>query len=233
MPTKIMAIAAHPGDALFTMGATVAQHIRSGGAGVFLNLSLGERGHPTIPPPEYGEMQRAATVEAAKMLGADAEFLLYPDAEIPASEHTSLAVCDVIREHRPDIIVTHWSGSWHKDHRNTFLVVRDAMFYAALGAMPRKRPAHNVPKLFFAENWEDATNYEPDVFLDITPVYENWVAACGVFPMWRGETGLIRYHDYYQSLAVMRGSLAGFPYAVALMSGPDQRARRLASLDTY
>jgi LmbE family N-acetylglucosaminyl deacetylase len=233
MSTKIMSIAAHPGDALFTMGATVAQHIRNGGSGVFLNLSLGERGHPTIPPPEYGEMQRAATVEAAKMLGAETDFLIYPDAEVPMNEQASLAVCDIIREHRPDIIVTHWSGSWHKDHRNTFLVVRDAMFYAALGAMQRKQPAHNVPKLFFAENWEDATNYEPDVFLDITPVYDTWVAACAVFPMWRGETGLIRYHDYYQSLAVMRGSLAGFPYAVALMSGPEQRTRRLVSLDSY
>jgi LmbE family N-acetylglucosaminyl deacetylase len=233
MPTKIMAIAAHPGDALFTMGATVAQHIQKGGSGVFLNLSLGERGHPIIPPLEYGEMQRAATEQAAQMLGAEAEFLTYPDAEIPMSEQASLAVCDVIRQHRPDIIVTHWNGSWHKDHRNTFLVVRDGIFYAALGTMQRKLPAHNVPKLFFADNWEDAANYEPDVFLDITSIYENWVAACAVFPMWRGETGLIRYHDYYQSLAVMRGCLAGFPYAVALMSGPDQRTRRLVSLDLY
>src|SRR5260370_11680895 len=167
MSSKIMAIAAHPGDALFTMGATVAQHIRNGGSGVFLTLSLGERGHPTSPPPEYGDMQRAATVEAAKMLGATAEFLLYPDAEIPVSEQASLAMCDIIRQHRPQIIVTHWSGSWHKDHRNTFLLIRDAMFYAALGSMPRKLPAHNVPKLVFAENWEDATNYESDVLLHI------------------------------------------------------------------
>jgi LmbE family N-acetylglucosaminyl deacetylase len=32
MPIKILAIAAHPGDALFTMGATVAQHIQNGAA---------------------------------------------------------------------------------------------------------------------------------------------------------------------------------------------------------
>jgi hypothetical protein len=28
--------------------------------------------------------------------------------------------------------------------------------------------------------------------------------------MWRGETGLIRYNDYYSSLAVMRGALPQF-----------------------
>ena len=38
MPSTIMAIAGHPGDALFTMGATVAQHIHNGGSGVFVSL---------------------------------------------------------------------------------------------------------------------------------------------------------------------------------------------------
>ena len=225
-----MAIAAHPGDALFTMGATVAQHIHNGGSGAFLSLSLGEKGHRTIPPKEYGEMQRASAEKAAKLLGASAVFLTYPDAEIPASDAANLAVCDVIREHKPDIIVTHWSGSWHKDHQNTFLIVRDAIFYAALAAMKRALPAHSVRKLFFADNWEDATNYQPDVFLDITPVYDKWIEACGLFPMWRGETGLMRYNDFYQSLAVMRGCLSGSKYAVALMSDPNQRVSRVKSL---
>src|SRR5437879_4263842 len=92
MPTRIMAIAAHPGDALFTMGATVAQHIHNGGSGVFLSLSLGEKGHRTIAPKEYGEMQRTATEKAARLLGAGAVFLTYPDAEIPATDAASLAV---------------------------------------------------------------------------------------------------------------------------------------------
>jgi LmbE family N-acetylglucosaminyl deacetylase len=49
-----MAIAAHPGDGMFTMGAAVAQHVHDGGKGIFLSLSLGERGSNTIPTPEYG-----------------------------------------------------------------------------------------------------------------------------------------------------------------------------------
>ncbi|MEO7142327.1 MAG: PIG-L family deacetylase, partial [Bryobacteraceae bacterium] len=171
-----------------------------------------------------------AMVEAATLLGAEAVLLGYPDAEIPASEEAILTVCDLVRRHQPDIVVTHWNGSWHKDHRNTFQIVRDALFYAALDAMPRALPAHAVGKVFFADNWEDATNYVPDTFLNVTPVYDCWRRACEVFPMWRGETGLIRYNDYYQSLAVMRGSLAGFKYAVALMSDPEQRIRKCDSL---
>jgi LmbE family N-acetylglucosaminyl deacetylase len=229
MPDTILAIAAHPGDALFTMGATVAQHIRNGGRGVFLSLSLGERGHKTIPPKEYGEMQRAATEKAAKILGAETAFLTYPDAEIPLHDEASFAVCDAIRQFKPALVVTHWSGSWHKDHQNCHALVRDALFYAGLPAITRERPAHSVGKLFFAENWEDMTNFQPDTYLDVSAVYDRWLEACAAFPMWRGETGF-RYHDYYRSLAVMRGCLGGFQYAVALMSDPEQRSARVRSL---
>ncbi|MCU1262378.1 MAG: LmbE family protein [Bryobacterales bacterium] len=227
-----MAIAAHPGDALFTMGATLANHIHNGGEGVFVNLSLGERGHPTIPTDTYGQMQRIATEDAARLLGAETEFLTYQDAEIPADQDAALAVCDLIRKHKPSIAITHWKGSWHKDHRNTYLVVQDAIFYADLRSLPRALPAHPPPDLYYADNWEDADNYRPDTFLDTSAVHEKWLEACALFPMWRGETGLIRYNDYYRSLAVMRGCLASFNYAVALMSEPEQRVKKVQTLDS-
>ena len=229
MPSSIMAIAAHPGDSLFTMGAAVSLEIVKGGRGVFLSLSLGERGHKAIPPREYGAMQRTATEKAAKMLGAEAAFLTYPDGEIPMNDEASLAVADRIREFKPAIVVTHWSGSWHKDHQNCHGVVRDAIFFAGLGALSRALPAHSVSRLYFAENWEDMANFQADTFLDISDVCERWLEACAAFPMWRGETGF-RYNDYYRSLAVMRGCLGGFAKAVALMSSADQRERRVQSL---
>src|SRR5437870_12503105 len=117
MSSTIMAIAAHPGDALFAMGAAVAAEIAQGGRGIFLSLSLGERGSPTIPPAKYGAMQREATEKAAAILGAEADFLSYPDAEIPLTDEASLAVADRIRQFKPAVVVTHWSGSWHKDHQ--------------------------------------------------------------------------------------------------------------------
>jgi N-acetylglucosamine malate deacetylase 1 len=230
-PGKILAIAAHPGDGMFTMGATLAQQIERGGSGVLLSLSLGEKGAPKdIPVQQYGEMQRAATEKAAHLLGAEALFLIYPDAEIPFNEESSLRVCDVIREQKPEIVVTHWSGSWHKDHQNCHLVVRDGIFYAGLKTLQRSQPAHAVSKLYYADNWEDASNFIPDTYLNIDAVCEKWLQACDFYPMWRGQTGFFRYNDYYSSLAVMRGCLAGFKKAVALMSDLSQRTDRLQSL---
>lgn len=230
MPASIMAIAAHPGDAVFTMGAVVAQHIGEGGAGVFVSLTLGEKGAPRgIAAGEYGKLQRAAMEKASKLLGASLEILDYPDAALPMEDNAALAVCDIIRKHKPNIVLTHWSGSWHKDHQNCHLIVRDAVFYAGLATLARKDPPHHAGTIFYPENWEDITGFKPDTYLDISGVYTQWIEACAQFPMWRGETGF-RYHDYYSSLAVMRGCLSGFRYAVALMRDPNQRVSRVRSL---
>ena len=226
---NIMAIAAHPGDGFFAMGAPVALEVSLGGRGVFLSLSPGERGSAKIAPPQYGELQRKASERAAEMLGARSSILSWPDGEVPVNEEIKLAVCDLIREHRPDVIVTHWKGSWHKDHRACYEVVNDAIFYAGLPAIVRKSPAHAVGKLFFADNWEDADGFRPDTYLDITPVFDRWMDACAVFPMWRGENGF-RYDDYYRSLAVARGCVGGSRYAVALMSPADQLVRHVRAL---
>jgi N-acetylglucosamine malate deacetylase 1 len=229
-PGKIMAIAAHPGDGLFTMGAALAQQIERGGSGILLSLSLGERGAPkNILVQRYGEMQREATLQATALLGAQAIFFPYSDAEIPFNEEISLRTCDAIREHKPDIILTHWKGSWHKDHRNCHFITGDAVFYAGLATLARSAPPQPVSKLFYADNWEDAEGFVPDTYLDIETVRERWLQACNFYPMWRGETGF-RYNDYYSSLSVMRGCLSGFKQAIALMSDVSERAQHSQSL---
>jgi len=227
--SNVMAIAAHPGDAFFAMGAPVAVATHAGGQGSLLSLSLGERGSPKMSAEQYGAGQREAAEKAAAAIGAKALFLTYPDGEIPVTEEAKFAVCDVIRQYKPSTIVTHWKGSWHKDHRACYDIVDDAIFYAGLPALVRKDPAHGVRKLFFADNWEDATGFAADTYLDITAVCEGWLNACGAFPMWRGETGF-RYNDYYGSMAVARGCLSNFKRAVALMSPEEQRVERVRAL---
>ena len=227
--SNIMAIAAHPGDVFFAMGAPVALQVHLGGQGVFLSLSLGERGSARIAPAQYGSMQREASERAAHIVGAGTAFLTYGDGEIPVNEEAKFAVCDLIREHQPDVIVTHWRGSWHKDHDACYKVVNDAVFYAGLPAIERKLPPHQVRKIFYADNWEDADGFAPDIFLDTTPIFDRWMEACAAFPMWRGENGF-RYNDYYGSMAVARGCVGGCKYAVALMSPPEQLTRRVTAL---
>ena len=223
---NVMAIAAHPGDAFFAMGAAVAVATHFGGQGSFLSLSLGEKGSASIPAERYGASQREAAQKAAALIGAKALFLQYPDGQIPVNDEAKFAVCDLIRQYKPSTVITHWKGSWHKDHRACHAIVDDAIFYAGLPAFVRTEAAHGVSKLFFADNWEDATGFVVDTYLDITAVFDHWLNACSAFPMWRGESGF-RYNDYYGSLAVGRGCLSNFKNAVALMSPQEQRVQQI------
>ena len=60
----IMAIAAHPGDAFFAVGAGVALQVHLGDQGVFLSLRLGERGSAKIAPAEHASLQQQSGVRA-------------------------------------------------------------------------------------------------------------------------------------------------------------------------
>ncbi len=226
---NVMAIAAHPGDAFFAMGGPVAIATHYGGRGYLLSLSPGEKGSAKIPPLQYGAAQRLAAQKAAERIAATALFLEYRDGEIPVNDEIAFAVCDMIRQYRPEVVVTHWKGSGHKDHRACYSVVEDAMFYASVPGFTRKYPPHSVRRWFAADNWEDATGFVADTYLDVSPIFDKWCDACNEFPMWRGETGF-RYDDYYRSLAVQRGCLSNFTKAVALMSPAQQRVRHVRTL---
>jgi N-acetylglucosamine malate deacetylase 1 len=226
---RVMAIAAHPGDAFFAMGAPVALATHLGGQGFLVSFSLGEKGSSTIPPARYGALQQEAANKAAALLGATALFLHYDDGAIPDNDEAAFALCDFIRQYQPGIVVTHWKGSWHKDHRACHEIVNNAIFYAALPGFVRQHPAHTVKSLYFADNWEDASDFSADTYLDITAVYDQWMNACAVFPMWRGENGF-RYNDYYSSRAIECGCLSGSRQAISLMSPAEQRIQHMRFL---
>jgi hypothetical protein len=52
-------------------------------------------------------MQREASERAARMLPAQAAFLTWPDGEIPVNEEVKFAVCDMIRQYKPAVVVAH------------------------------------------------------------------------------------------------------------------------------
>jgi LmbE family N-acetylglucosaminyl deacetylase len=217
MPIHILAIGAHAADMEFTCGGALALAVKEGGTATLLHMTLGEKGHPTLSAEQYAEQKRREIEEAARRLGATARALPYPDAELPYNDESALRVCDVIRGVRPDVIITHWGGSGHKDHQNTHYIVNDAVFYAALPAIKRSSgPAHSIKQLYYAENWEDALNYDPDTYIDISTVYDTWVNAASAYQLFRGGISNFRYADYYKALSVTRGALSGFAHAEAM-----------------
>ena len=167
MGKTILAIGAHIGDMELTAGGLLASAAVQGGKAVTLALTAGEKGAPAGSDVEAYRQQKIAEARAfARELGGDAIALNHPDGQLPDNDDVRFEVCDVIRTIQPDIIVTHHEKSMHKDHMACHRIVLDAWFYAAIEGFQRGLPRHFARHLYYAENWEDAQDFKPYVYLD-------------------------------------------------------------------
>lgn len=220
----IMAIGAHIGDMELTCGGVLASHAVRGDTIITVALTAGEKGNPpTMDVAEYRRQKVAEAEGFAKALGGEAVVLDAPDGLLRYDEETAWHVCDLIRRYRPDALITHWRESVHKDHANTSRIVSDARYYAGNAGFARSLPAHPCPKLYFAENWEDARDFHPYLYVDISDGYELWRKE--VAKHWFvTHSADYRYLEYYDALSICRGCESGFPRAQAFMVR-DQFAR--------
>jgi LmbE family N-acetylglucosaminyl deacetylase len=210
-------IGAHIGDAEVTAGGLICKYTAAGNRATIIHLTAGEKGSPRLSPEEYRAQKIREATESARIMGAEAIVLDYKDGELPNNDEVKYQICDLIRELKPDILVTHWQGSFHKDHRNCYHVVTEGAFYAAVPGIKRAQPAHAVKLLYFAENWEDPYGYQPDIWINISPVYERWLEALRQHALFRGEVASFDYWRYYTGLANMRGAEVCVPQAETFM----------------
>jgi len=226
----ILAIGGHAGDAEISCGPALCHHVNLGKKVAMLHMTPGEKGHPEMSPERYAELKRTEAEYAAKAIGAQVYFLPYLDGELPVNDEVKFAVCDVIRQCRPSIVLTHWMKSIHKDHVSTSLNVPDAIFYAGVEGFKRKAPAHYAGTLYYAENWEDREDFVPEVYLEVTTEdIKLWEEMTGKYALFRGEVVKFPYVDYYRSLARVRGAEVGFEYATAFMLPHGAHRRRVQS----
>lgn len=226
-PGILMVVGAHAGDAEVMAGPVLAQHARDGGKAVIVHLTLGERGHGRLTEQEYARQKADEAQAFGRVVGADVVVLPYKDAELAATEEAKLRVCDVIREHLPDVLITHWRGSIHRDHVECTTIVEEALFYAGLPSLQRDRPAHNVGLLCFGENWEDPVDFQPELYVDIDQSYDTWVQAMHTYELFAGTISTFPYLDYYQSLFRLRGIEVGRQRAQAFMMPPGPPHRQV------
>ncbi len=223
----ILAIGAHIGDAEITAGLLVAKYAAAGHRATMLHLTAGERGNPKMDAAEYRRQRvREAQAAARKLGAAECIVLDHPDGELHADQDTIHEMCDLVRRLRPDIVLTHWRGSFHRDHRAAYQITMDGGFLAALPDIKRAQPAHLIRGLYYLENWEDLEEYHPDLWVDVTNVFDTWRAACRKHELLRGEISFDYLH-YYSGLAAKRGAEVGVKYAATVSLPPISRKRRV------
>jgi len=221
----LVAVGAHAADMEFAAGATLVKHVRQGWKAHIVHLTLGEKGSATLSAGEYATQKQAEAEAAARLLGATPHFFPYKDGELPVTDDLAGQLALLLRRLQPRVILTHWPGSIHLDHTNTYHLTRRAHFMAAI----RHFELDNLPplrgcRMYFTDNWEDPTDFEPYIYVDISETMAAWEAACKAYAIGRGEGGF-PYWDWYQARTRMHGIMRRVGHAQAFAIDPQDKCQ--------
>lgn len=186
-PGDVLVVLAHPDDPEFFCGGTVARWTDEGRKVTFCLLTRGDKGadEPGADPVDLAERRVAEQVAAAQVLGVtDVRFLDYSDGEVVANAGLRRDVTRVVRQVRPEILVTSDPSNFysgfinHADHR----AVGEACLYAA---WPAARSALYFPELYQEEQLQPhkvpfvylAGAMHPDTVVDISDYIDRKLTA--------------------------------------------------------
>lgn len=213
----IMAIGAHIGDMELTAGGVLASEAAKGNKIVLVALTAGEKGNPPgMNSSDYRVQKVREAEQGAALLSGKSIVLDIPDGLVNTDDETAWKVCDIIRAEQPNLLITHWQNSVHKDHRACHEIVMHARYYAANNGFMREHPAHSCPKLFFAENLEDQVGYHPFLYVDITDSYELWKQLV-LKHQFTTQSKDHKYWEYYDALSICRGAECKYRRAETFM----------------
>lgn len=185
---KILVVLAHPDDPEFFLGATIAKWAAEGHSIAYCLLTKGEKGtnNPAISSEQIGELRQSEQDFAGKVLGVrQIRFLDYEDGCLVPSIEARKRVVRVIREERPDILVSCDPTNYfprpdyvnHPDHRAAGQITLDAVFPAAgsrlyFPEMIEEGVAPHMPE----ELWLSLTA-DPNIILDVTAWWPHKIKA--------------------------------------------------------
>ena len=130
----IMVVTPHPDDAEYGVAGTVARWTKEGKRVIYVVCTNGDKGSsdPDMQPETLTEIRRQEQQAAADILGVcEIIFLGLPDQGLEDTPQFRKQIVRLIRQYRPQIIVTadpYRRYIWHRDHRIVGQVVLDAVF---------------------------------------------------------------------------------------------------------
>ncbi len=141
-PLRVLVVLAHPDDPEFYCGGTVARWVTEGREVTYCLLTRGDKGDDDVgtDPEVLAQKRMAEQRAAAEVLGVkEVIFLDHPDGYLTPDLALRRDVVRVIRQVRPEIIVTCDPTNFfpsdryinHSDHRAAGQATLDAVFPAA------------------------------------------------------------------------------------------------------
>lgn len=210
---KLLVVSAHAADYVWRSGGAIAKYVKNGADVHVVVLSFGVRGEsndlwkqPGATAESVKAARRGETEQAAAILGVkNLEFWDLEDYPIRVTPELEERLVRKIRQTAPDYIISHDKTDVLNPDHNTVsdLVFRCSVMSNSNGVRLEGTKATRQMQLFgFEPHQTELSQYVPGMFVDITEVYEQKVAAMRCF---KAQSHLI---EYYTQRAFMRGNHA-------------------------
>jgi LmbE family N-acetylglucosaminyl deacetylase len=177
-PLRLLVIGAHPDDAEYKAGGLAALYRGLGHDVRFVSTTSGDAGHQEQSGHALARRRRREATAAAATLGFAYEIWEESDGRLVASLACRERMIRLIREYRPDLVLTHRPNDYHPDHRVTSQLVQDAAYLLTVPAI-----CPDVPHLerdpviaYLSDHFTRPYPFEPTVALDISPAWDAKVA---------------------------------------------------------
>ncbi|MFE2690810.1 PIG-L deacetylase family protein [Streptomyces mirabilis] len=206
-PRSTLVITAHAGDFVWRAGGAIALATARGEKVTIACLTYGERGESAKAwregksLEEIKEIRRAEAEAAASTLGARVRFLDAGDYPLLVTQELTDQLVRIYRDTQPDVVLTHpLDDPYNGDHPAAARMALDARVLAQAIGYPSEGEIIGAPPVFFFEPHQpEMCGFQPEVLLDITPVWETKRKAM--------ECLAAQQHlwDYYTDLGKRRG----------------------------
>ena len=198
---RVMGVGAHPDDLEILCGGTLARYASSGHTVVMAHLLNGDKGHYEMDSRKLAEERKGEAEEAGRVIGAEVVSLDLPDGELFSDLATRRLVMDLVREVRPDVVITHAPGDYCSDHTATCQLVCDASFFAAAPLFRTEHDAHNkIPPVFFMDTLV-GMGFLPTEYVDISETFQQKVE---MLRRHRSQLEWLKDHDNLDVLELVK-----------------------------
>lgn len=174
---RILAIGAHQDDCEIKVGGTAALWTAAGHTVCLVSATNGATGHHEIGGIELVRRRTAEARAAAMLIGAQSLVLGMPNGELEPSLAYRRIMIGLIRDFKPDLILTHRPNDYHPDHRYTSQLVQDSAYVVTVPNNLPTSPAlrHNPVIAYFADEFQKPQSFQPDIVVGIDAVLEKKV----------------------------------------------------------
>jgi LmbE family N-acetylglucosaminyl deacetylase len=214
---RVLAVGAHPDDLEILCGGTLVRLVEEGNEVVMCHATKGDRGSFVHTSDEIAGIRGTEARRAAEICGAEYATLGFGDGEISAADRDQQrAVVDLVRDARPDLVITHSQGDYMGDHNEISKLVFECSFYATLPLYETGKPHHfAVTPIYFMETIM-GVGFQPTEYVDISATIETKAAMLEAH---ESQLTWLRDHDGVDIVEQMkttsrfRGQQCGVEYA--------------------